>query len=31
MLVDLRQTIFNFAKKYNKKIKKIYSNGNFPK
>ena len=25
------QTIYNFAKKYNKKIKKIYSKGEFPK
>ena len=25
------QTVFNFAKKYNKKIKKIYSKGEFPK
>ena len=25
------QTIFKFAKKYNKKIKKIYSKGEFPK
>jgi dTDP-4-dehydrorhamnose reductase len=25
------QTIYNFAKKYNKKIKKIYSRGEFPK
>ena len=25
------QTVYNFAKKYNKKIKKIYSRGEFPK
>ena len=25
------QTVYNFAKKYNKKIKKIYSKGEFPK
>ena len=25
------QTIYNFAKKYNKKIEKIYSKGEFPK
>ncbi len=25
------QTVFNFAKKYNKKLKKIYSKGEFPK
>ena len=25
------RTIYNFAKKYNKKIKKIYSKGEFPK
>ena len=25
------QTIYNFAKKYNKSIKKIYSKGEFPK
>ena len=25
------QTVYNFAKKYNKNIKKIYSKGEFPK
>ena len=25
------QTVYNFAKKFNKKIKKIYSRGEFPK
>ena len=25
------KTVYNFAKKYNKKIKKIYSKGEFPK
>ena len=25
------QTVYNFAKKFNKKIKKIYSKGEFPK
>ena len=25
------QTVYNFAKKYNKKFKKIYSKGEFPK
>ncbi len=25
------QTVYNFAKKYNNKIKKIYSKGEFPK
>ena len=25
------QTVYNFAKKYNKKIKRIYSRGEFPK
>ena len=25
------QTVYNFAKKYNKKTKKIYSRGEFPK
>ena len=25
------QTVYNFARKYNKKVKKIYSKGEFPK